>query len=325
MRVTADGGAISEAQTLPPAQYEESVAVICSCTCRGAKTSTGGKPVVQPFQRPLLLLTACEDLEINLRRVIERPFALHRVSEYSTLRRVLKSASPTSVCFVDAMMTVGSEKGLSEGIREIMREFPLLAVVACLEVGRGDSDVLTALQSWGVAELLDLNRERSPEAVRRRLQLVEGVWAQRLFNRALPRSLSARGRVLLEKVAEVAAQGGHVPELGSALGIGTRTVPRWCSAAGVPEPRRMFTWIRLLLAAELLDDHGRTVENIARATGFSSAASLKSTTKVFTGLTPTELRAVGAFEVVARLARAEFRQARETARQSRRQANSWYN
>jgi len=87
----------------------------------------------------------------------------------------------------------------------------------------------------------------------------------------------------------------------------------------------MFTWLRLLLAAELLDDHGRTVENIARATGFSSAASLKSTTKAFTRLTPTELRAGGAFESVARLARAEFRKAREVARQSRRQENSWYN
>ena len=151
------------------------------------------------------------------------------------------------------------------------------------------------------------------------------MWAQRLLKRALPRSLSARGRILVEKVAHVVAEGGHVPELASALGIYKRTVPRWCEAAGVPEARRMFTWIRLLLAAELLDDHVRTFENVARATGFSSGASLKSTTKAFIGLTPTELRATGAFAAVARLARSEFREAREAARQSRRQENSWYN
>lgn len=241
------------------------------------------------------------------------------------LRTALKTASPTSVCFADAVAPVGGENGLAEGLREITREFPLTAVVACLKVGPNDGPVLMALQNWGVAELLDLNRERSPAAVGRRLHQVEGVWAQRLLSRALPRSLSARGRVLLETVAQVAAEGGHVPELASALGVYTRTVRRWCTAAGVPEPRRMFTWVRLLLASDLLDDERRTFENVARATGFSSAASLKSTTKAFAGLTPTELRAAGAFETVALLARSEFREAREAARQSRRQANSWYN
>ena len=281
--------------------------------------------MVQAFHRPLLLLTACEELEVNLRRVIERPFTLQRVADWPALRRSLKTASPTAVCFVDATTSVGNEKGLAEGLREITRDFPLMAVVACLEIDAYDGSILTALQSWGVAELLDLNREQSPAAVGRRLQEVEGVWAQRLLKRALPRSLSARGRTLLEKVAQVAAQGGHVPELASALGIYRRTVNRWCAGAGVPDARRMFMWIRLLLAAGLLDDHTRSFEHVARITGFSSAASLKSTTKEIMGLTPTELRARGAFEAVARLAQAEFREAREAARQSRRHENSWYN
>jgi AraC-like DNA-binding protein len=281
--------------------------------------------VVQPFSRPLLLLTTCEELEANLRHVVERPFALQRVHDWPMLWKALKAASPTAVCFVDAMTSVDGDKGLTEGIRELIREFPLMAVVGCLEVGPDDGPVLRALQSWGVAELLDLTRERAPAAVGRRLQEVEGVWAQRLLKRALPRSLSARGRILVEKVAAVAAQGGHVPELASALGIKKRTVPRWCAAAGVPEARRLFTWLRLFLVAELLDDHGRSFEHVARTTGFASAASLKHTTKVFTGLTPTELRAKGAFGVIARLAQAEFREAREAARQTRRQENSWYN
>lgn len=281
--------------------------------------------MVQAFHRPLLLLTACEELEVNLRQVIERPFALERVGDWPTLRKALKTASPTAVCFVDAMASVGREKGLAEGLREITRDYPLTAVVASMEVNATDGLSLASLQSWGVAELLDLNRELSPAAVERRLREVEGVWAQRLLKRALPRSLSARGRTLLAKVAQVTAQGGHVPELAGALGVYKRTVNRWCIAAGVPDARRMFVWIRLLLAGGLLDDHSRTFENVARVTGFSSAASLKGTTKDIIGLTPTELRARGAFEAVARMAQAEFREAREAARQSRRQQNSWYN
>lgn len=281
--------------------------------------------MVQPFHRPLMLLTACEELEISLRRVVEQPFVLCRVDSWPALRKALKSAPPTAVCFVDAISYVGSTKCVAEGFREITRDFPLVAVVACLHIGHDDVAALATLQSWGAAEVLDLNREQSVAAVSRRLDLVEGIWAQRLLKRALPRSLSARGRTLLQAVAHVVAQGGHVPELANALGIYKRTVPRWCAAAGVPEPRRMFTWIRLLLAAELLDDHTRTFENVARVTGFSSAASLKSSSKAFVGLTPTELRARGAFAAIARFARSEFREAREAARQSRRQENSWYN
>ena len=116
-----------------------------------------------------------------------------------------------------------------------------------------------------------------------------------------------------------------MPEVASALGIYKRTVARWCAAAGVPDARRMFAWIRLLLAADLLDDPTRTIEHVARVSGYSSAASLKSTTKQFIGLSPSELRERGAFEAVVSRARDEFREAREALHRSRRNENTWYN
>lgn len=279
----------------------------------------------QPFQRPIFLLTDSEELEANLRRVLERPFALHRVANWVELKASLSAASQTAVCFADAMTRVGPEMGLAEGLREIASDFPLVAVVACLRGTTVNADVFLALQAWHVAEVLDLDREQSAAALARRLDEVKDLWAQRLLKRALPRTLSARGRALVDLVASVAAEGGLVPELAGALGVDRRTVPRWCAAAGVPDARRMFSWIRLLLAAELLDDPRRAVENVARVSGFSSAGSLKSSTRTFTGLTPTELRERGAFETVAGLARSEFREARDVARRSKRHANSWYN
>lgn len=281
--------------------------------------------MVQPFHRPLFVLSHSEELEANLRQAIERPFALYRVPDWPALKASLHAASGTAVCFVDGMVSVGSEKGLAEGLREVAQDFPLVGIVACVRVDSVDPEVLAAMQAWGVTEILDLDWEQSAAAVARRIDDVKGVWAQRLLARALPRVLSARGRTLLETVADVAAQGGHVPELAAALGIYQRTVRRWCTAAGVPEARRMFTWIRLLLAAELLDNPGRTIENVARVSGFSSGASLKSTARAFTGLTPSELRERGAFDAVANLARSEFRSTREAARQSDRHENSWFN
>ncbi len=280
----------------------------------------------QPIYRPLFLLTTSEELEANLRRVVERPFALQRAPDWSRLKEMLSSAPQTAVCFADPFVSVGAETGIAEGLREVGREYPLVAVVACVRIADCSADELSALQSWGVAEILDIEREQSPAAVSRRLGLVKSIWAQRLFKRALPRTLSARGRTLLHAVADVAAEGGYVTELGDLLGVYRGTVTRWCAAAGVPEPRRMFSWVRLLLAADLLDGNPqRSIQNVARISGFSTAASLKSSTKTFTGLTPTELRAAGAFETVAGFARAEFRATRETARQTRQHKNSWYN
>jgi AraC-like DNA-binding protein len=282
--------------------------------------------VSQPIYRPLFLLTASEELEANLRQVVKRPFSVQRVSDWTSLKELLSSAPQTAVCFADPLVSIGTKGGLAEGLREIGRLYPLVAIVACVRVAACSADVLTTLHDWGVAELLDIEKELSPAAVSRRLSLVKTVWAQRLFKRALPRTLSARGRTLLHAVAEVAAEGGYVSELGELLGVYRGTVTRWCAAAGVPEPRRMFSWVKLLLAADLLDgDPQRSIENVARVCGFSSAASLKSSTKAFTGHSPSDLRAAGAFETVAGLARLEFRATREAARQSRQHKNSWFN
>lgn len=279
----------------------------------------------QPVHRPVFLLTNSEVLEANLRRVVEPPFVVQCVPDWDSLKRSLSSAPQTAVCFADAMASVGAEIGLAEGLREVSRDYPLVAVVGCLRVAECGPAILAALQDWGVSEILDLDKEQSASAVRRRLDLVRPVWAQRLFRRALPRTLSARGRVLLEAVADVAAQGGYVTELGDALGVYRGTVTRWCAAAGLPEPRRIFGWIRLLLAADLLDDQERSFESVARISGFTSGASLKSTTKTFTDLSPAELRELGAFQTIARLAQVEFRATRDAARSSKQHKNSWFN
>jgi len=281
--------------------------------------------VPKPIDRPVFLLTGSGELEAILRTIVDPPFAIQRVSHWAELKRALTSAPQTAICFADALGSVGSEKGLSEGLREVSRGHPLVAVVACAHVAECELEVFDALRMWDVAEILDFEKELSPAGVSRRLDLVKTVWAQRLFSRALPRTLSARGRTLLEAVADVSARGGYVTELADALGISRGTVTRWSAAAGVPEPRRMFAWIRLLLAADLLERPDHSIESVARLSGFTSAASLKSTSKTFTALSPSELREKGPFETIAGLARAEFRAARETARASRQHKNSWYN
>jgi AraC-like DNA-binding protein len=62
-----------------------------------------------------------------------------------------------------------------------------------------------------------------------------------------------------------------------------------------------MAWMRILLAASLLDDPGRTVLGVAYACGYSSDSSLRRAMQDFLGTVPTALRREGAFSRAARL------------------------
>jgi hypothetical protein len=84
-----------------------------------------------------------------------------------------------------------------------------------------------------------------------------------------------------------------------------------------------MAWLRLLLAADVLDDPARTLESVARAAGYTAAASLKGATKNLVGLQPGELRARGAFDVVAGAFARELFELREAARATGRPTKDW--
>jgi AraC-like DNA-binding protein len=280
---------------------------------------------LQPFVRPLFVLRCGAELEDHLRLVIERPITLFPVENWRDLRDALNRAPPAAICIADPFGTEGRSGGLSEDLRDVLRDYPMLTVVAALDVAPQDARLLQTLYSWGVADILDLSRENSPLAVGRRLDEVRGRWAERLLARALPRMTPSRARAMLTVVADVAANGGQIPQLAAALGIDERTVPRWCSRADLPHARRLLAWVRLLLVAELLDDPHRSVESIARACGYAGGVSLNSTLRAFVQMNPSELRRKGAFQTVAEKFRDELRQHRESTRKLGRPDSTWLN
>lgn len=84
------------------------------------------------------------------------------------------------------------------------------------------------------------------------------------------------------------------------LYLSPRTLLRWCERAELPPPRRILVWMRVLMAAELLDDPGRTVSSVADACGYSSDNSLRRALQDFLQTTPTTLRRDGAFTAASR-------------------------
>ena len=273
-----------------------------------------------PITTSVYLLHPDPALREGLRAAPAASASIIPIVDWRALREVLRRAPLGALAVVDPF---GSRGGLAEEVRDLLRALPSAAVIAALPVGPNDGPTIRTLLTWGVADILDLVREDSPVAILRRLELVRGRAADRLLQRALPRSVPSRTRALLTTAAQVVVAGGHGPEFARALGVDERTVPRWCARADLPTPRRLLAWLRLMIAADLLDDPGRTMESAARAAGYTAAVSLKSATKNLIGLQPRELRARGAFEMVASAFARELFDMREASRAAGRPTKDW--
>ncbi|MEW5926030.1 MAG: helix-turn-helix domain-containing protein [Gemmatimonadota bacterium] len=278
---------------------------------------------MQPVVRPLFLLHSDPALRHALGRIPGQPYILSLVSNWEALQDGLRRAPPTALVVADPRGE-SEEGGLTCALAELLRTYPSATVLAALPVAPEDAELVLRLREWGVADVIDLARERTPEALERRLRVVQGRAVRRLLQRALPPNVPGRTRTLLAAAAEVVSRGGQSPEFAASLQVTERTVARWCERADLPPPRRLLAWMRILLATELLDDAGRSLESTARACGYSGAGSLKPALRNFLNRSARELREAGAFATAVQVFREEMDQIREAGR-SVKPAKVWLN
>lgn len=270
--------------------------------------------------RALLLMHSDPGLASALRAAAGEAARVWTLPDWDALERAMARVAPTAVVFVDPY--AGSGDAPSPRLQALLGELPSATVVAALAVTARTVPHLEMLARWGVADVVELGREDTPAALRRRLRMVQGRLVARLLERALPRNTPTRTRALLSVAADAAAAGGGSAELAAALGVTERTVLRWCGRADLPQPRRLMAWLRILLAADMLDDPGRTLESVARACGYSSDTALRNTLRTFLDASPTELRG-NAFQRASAAFSAELFDLREAARARGRPEKTW--
>lgn len=244
-----------------------------------------------------------------------RGFQCTFLGDWERLRQAVVSAPPAAILIVDPY--AGEGRGapqLSAELRTLLWEFPSATVLAALEIRPGQSRDLRTLGEWGVTDVISLAEDDTLEALYRRLRAVEGRSLQTLLERTLPPLLSGRARMLMMTAAEVVAAGGKARELARRLHLSERTVLRWAERGGLPPPRRLLAWMRILLAASLLDDPGRSVLSVAHACSYSSDSSLRRAMQDFLAMGPSALRREGAFPLASRRFLEELTQTRAAAR-----------
>ncbi|MQA89052.1 MAG: helix-turn-helix domain-containing protein [Gemmatimonas sp.] len=254
--------------------------------------------------RPLLVMHPDRAFRDRVRKACGNDYHFQVIPDWDGLYEAVRESPPAALAVVDpyepeAWARRNGRGALSPSLRTLLSEYPSLAVLAALEVRPERYDDLRTLGRWGVVQVISIDHDDTPHSIAQRLRGARGRPLRALLEEVLPPETSGRARAIVEAATDVVTVGEHGRDLASSLNLSRRTLLRWCQRAGLPAPRRLLAWMRVLLACELLDDPGRTVLSVAHTCGYSSDSGLRRITQKFLAASPSELRDRGAFRHAA--------------------------
>ncbi len=275
---------------------------------------------MQKVPHPLLVMHHDRAFRERLRAVAKvQRMELRLMLDWAELFDEVASAPASALLVIDPY-AYSADGALAPELQSLMSRLPSLAIVAAFPLHAGRAQDVQRLGSWGIVQIIDLLEETTATAVAQRLLEARGRPLRVLVERSLPGDTSPAARSILSAAAAIVAEGGQGRDLASALDITPRTLSRWCRRAGLPPPKRLLAWMRVLLAAEFLDDPGRPVAAVALSCGYAADSSLRLALRRFTGQNPSELREHGAFGVASRNFVEELARARTPKRRYRAQS-----
>jgi AraC-like DNA-binding protein len=191
-------------------------------------------------------------------------------------------------------------------VRRLRDDYPSVPVVMYLPMSAVASGAVMDYARAGVSQLvfqgMDDFKTSLRSAVNAALDQVSATSLSADFETLIPPVIVPFLRYCLEH----ARRDITVEEVASAMGVHRKTLVDRLNAARLPSPRAMIGWCRLLIAARLLDDPGRTIEQVALKLDFPSGAALRNMFKRYTGLRTTEVRQNGGARCVIHVFKREL-------------------
>jgi AraC-like DNA-binding protein len=180
-----------------------------------------------------------------------------------------------------------------DGVAHLIRDFPSVPTVAL--VSRHDPaapDMLLRLGASGVRHVIDVTapagwarlREVMMQPVTRAASRIQGP----VFD-ALP-NLPPDARLFLEAVIRLAPETSTVRDLSRRLGVRPSTLMSRFARSGLPSPKSYLAAFRLLHAAQLFEDAGLSIADVAHRLDYSSPQSFGRHMRSLLGITSSEFR-----------------------------------
>ncbi|MCC7195191.1 MAG: helix-turn-helix domain-containing protein [Gemmatimonadaceae bacterium] len=144
----------------------------------------------------------------------------------------------------------------------------------------------------GLDGLIVVDRDDSPGQLRSVLGHAEarGV-ASLLRNKLGVLHPVARDAVLVAVTRAHLRLTGH--RLAEILNTSRRVLLTRLQDDGIPPPQQLITWGRLIVAAQMIEDAGRSADGAARALDFPSGSAFRNTCQRYLKATPREIRDQG--------------------------------
>lgn len=194
---------------------------------------------------------------------------------------------------------------------------PDLALIAYLT--RGNAADFLALARAGAHDVV-FRGEDTTRSVRDALARSGAEVAGASVLRALESTMSADALALVGYCLEYAHARTTTDDVARHLGVHRKTLVQRCRVAGLPAPGALLVWVRLMVAASMLEAPGRLVEDVAEALSLRSPSVLRNAFKRYTGRRATELREAGGLAAVIAAFRHPKAYGREAGRRRSREA-----
>lgn len=160
-------------------------------------------------------------------------------------------------------------------IREIRAAFPRLAVVAYLDIHTVQRQLLVQAIHAGASDLMLRGIDDGSAVAQHVLAHAHVMSLSDAWLAELAPDLSVPLFPIVSYGLRTPAAADSLSSTAAALGLARRTLSQRLAALGAPPPRKLFTWTRLLLAASLLAERGRSLRSVSRQLHFRSSDALR--------------------------------------------------
>jgi AraC-like DNA-binding protein len=183
------------------------------------------------------------------------------------------------------------DRPVAPALAKLIERHPFVPFLGYCGTGPHDAAHVQELVRAGVHDLVFANVDDHPAFLRARVVGGEEACAARAVRSRLEGVVPPTLKDLIEYCVQFPRESHDVGSIAAALGVDRRTVNSWCKQAHVPSPRAIATWVRLLLAVELLGSPSQCVERVANSLEFASGSAFRNLCRRHFNARPTDLRA----------------------------------
>ncbi len=231
----------------------------------------------------------------RLREALRSPITV-RFCDRSTELLALVEHGLASVAVVDTRDREG--ESTLQVVRRLRDDFPSVPVVLyCALAPDASRDVLDFARA-GVSDLVFRDVDDLRVTLRSAVQAALDHSSAKQMLLDLEPIVPPNVLPMLRFCIENGRRNLGVEEVASALGVHRKTLLDRLNAVSYPSPTAIIAWGRLLVAARLLEDPGRAVDEVALLLDFPSGTSLRNMMKRYTGLLCSEVRQNGGVRCV---------------------------